>query len=67
MAVHKSRKSRSRRNMRRAHYKLENPAIAVDPETGEAHQRHRITPDGFYRGRRVIVPPASEETENEKG
>jgi len=34
MAVAKSRKSRSRRNMRRAHHALSNPALSVDAATG---------------------------------
>lgn len=54
MAVQKSRKSRSRRGMRRAHQRLESPALSTDPTTGEVHLRHHITPDGFYRGKQVI-------------
>ena len=27
----------------------------------ETHLRHRITPDGFYRGRKVIDKPVAEE------
>ncbi|MDH5300050.1 MAG: 50S ribosomal protein L32 [Gammaproteobacteria bacterium] len=56
MAVQKSRKSRSARGMRRAHDALSTPAVSVDSKTGETHIRHHITPDGFYRGRRVIEP-----------
>jgi large subunit ribosomal protein L32 len=55
MAVQKRRKTRSRRNMRRAHDALKAPALSIDPNTGEIHRRHHITPDGFYRGRQVIV------------
>lgn len=54
MAVQKSRKSRSKRGMRRAHDALSNPAISIDPTSGETHLRHHITPDGYYRGRQVI-------------
>lgn len=56
MAVQKSRKSRSRRGMRRAHQSLTAPALSIDPTTGETHLRHHITADGFYRGRQVIKP-----------
>ena len=28
----------------------------TDAQSGETHLRHRITPDGFYRGKRVIEP-----------
>ena len=54
MAVQKSRKSRSKRDMRRAHDGLKMPTFSVEPETGETHLRHRISPDGYYRGRKVI-------------
>ena len=53
MAVAKSRKTRSRRDMRRAHYKIGGPTLAVDATTGETHRRHHVTADGFYNGRRI--------------
>lgn len=56
MAVQKSRKSRSKRGMRRAHDALQNPALSIDPTSGETHLRHHITPDGYYRGRQIIKP-----------
>ncbi len=55
MAVQKSRKSRSRRGMRRAHDHLTKPTLSIDETTGEAHLRHHMTPDGYYRGRQVIA------------
>jgi large subunit ribosomal protein L32 len=55
MAVQKSRKTPSKRGMHRSHDALSAPALSVDPQSGETHLRHRITPDGFYRGRRVIA------------
>lgn len=60
MAVQKSRKSRSRRGMRRAHDALTGPTLAVDATTGEMHRRHHVTKDGFYRGRQVIVKKQAE-------
>jgi large subunit ribosomal protein L32 len=57
MAVQKSRKTPSRRGMRRSHDKLKSPALSVDPTTGETHLRHRVSPDGFYRGEQVIAQP----------
>jgi large subunit ribosomal protein L32 len=54
MAVQKSRKTPSKRGMHRSHDGLSAPALSVDPQSGETHLRHRITPDGFYRGRKVI-------------
>lgn len=40
--------------MRRAHDGLANPAIGLEPGTGEVHLRHHISPNGFYRGRKVV-------------
>ncbi len=57
MAVQQRRKTRSRRGMRRAHDALRAPALSIDPTTGETHLRHHVTPDGFYKGRQVIVRP----------
>lgn len=54
MAVQKSRKTRSRRGMRRAHDALTGPTLSVDPTSGETHLRHHITPDGYYRGKKVV-------------
>jgi len=61
MAVQKSRKSPSKRGMHRSHDSLKGPALSVDPTSGETHLRHRITPDGFYRGKKVIETPPAEE------
>ena len=49
--------------MRRSHDKLGGPTLSVDPTTGETHLRHRVTPDGFYRGNQVVAQP--EETDEE--
>ena len=54
MAVQQNKKSPSKRGMRRAHDFLENPAIAVEPTTGEIHLRHHISKSGTYRGKKVI-------------
>lgn len=54
MAVQKSRKTPSRRGMRRSHDALTGPTLTVDPKSGETHRRHHLTADGYYRGRRVI-------------
>ena len=47
MAVQKSRKTPSKRGMHRSHDGLTRPALSIDPQSGETHLRHRITPDGF--------------------
>ncbi|MGL6028502.1 MAG: 50S ribosomal protein L32, partial [Legionella sp.] len=42
------------RDMRRSHDALTKPTLSVDSTTGETHLRHHMTPDGYYRGRKVI-------------
>ena len=49
--------------MRRAHDALKNPALSIDPSSGETHRRHHISPDGFYRGRQVITEQQEDEEE----
>jgi len=55
MAVQKSKKSRSKRNMRRSHDALGAPTLTVDATTGETHLRHHVSADGFYRGQQVVA------------
>jgi len=57
MAVQKNRKTPSKRGMRRSHDALSKPALSIDPVSGELHRRHHISPDGFYRGRKVRPDP----------
>jgi len=54
MAVQKSRKTPSTRGMRRSHDALEAPALSVDRTSGETHLRHNVSPEGYYKGRKVI-------------
>lgn len=54
MAVQKSRKTPSRRGMRRSHDSIGCPTLSVEQTTGETHRRHHISPDGYYRGRKVV-------------
>ncbi|GLQ31680.1 50S ribosomal protein L32 [Litoribrevibacter albus] len=55
MAVQKSKKTRSKRGMRRSHDALTGAALSIDATTGEKHLRHHITADGFYRGKQVVA------------
>ena len=54
MAVQKSRKTPSRRGMRRSHVTLSASTLSIEPTTGETHVRHHVSADGFYRGRKVV-------------
>ena len=65
MAVQKSRKTRSKRGMRRAHDALTDSPLSIDETSGETHRRHHVSADGYYRGRQVVVPKV-EETESEE-
>jgi large subunit ribosomal protein L32 len=55
MAVPKKKKSKSKRDMRRAHHALEAVNWVEDSNTGEAVRRHHVDlKTGMYRGRQVI-------------
>lgn len=54
MAVQKTKKSPSKRGMRRAHDALKSAALSIDSTSGETHLRHHVTPDRYYKGRKVI-------------
>ena len=54
MAVQQNKKSPSKRGMHRSHDFLSGPATAVEPTSGELHLRHHISPNGIYRGRKVV-------------
>ena len=61
MAVQKSKKSPSRRGMRRGHDSLATAAVATDRTTGGRHLRHHLSAAGHYRGRQVkAIKPAAE-------
>jgi len=55
MAVQKTRKSPSKRGMRRSHDALRPEALSIDSTSGETHLRHHVTPDGYYKGRKVVA------------
>jgi len=54
VAVQQSRKTRSRRGMRRSHDAINKKTLSVDSTSGETHLRHNVSPDGYYRGRKVV-------------
>ena len=49
MPVQKSRKTPSKRGMHRSHDAVAKPALSIDPQSGETHLRHRITPEATKR------------------
>ena len=66
MAVQKSRRTPSTRGMRRSHDSLKAPTLSVDPTTGETHLRHNVSPEGYYKGRKVIDSKVVEIDEEEE-
>ncbi len=54
MAVQKTKKSPSRRNMRRSHDALTSATLSIEPTSGEVHLRHNVSADGYYRGKKVV-------------
>ena len=65
MAVQKSRKTPSRRGMRRSHDSLSAPTLSIEPTTGETHLRHHVRAEGYYRGRKVIETAVEVDEEEE--
>ncbi|MEE8380183.1 MAG: 50S ribosomal protein L32 [Gammaproteobacteria bacterium] len=61
MAVQKSKVTPARRGMRRSHDALKGPTLSIEPTSGETHLRHHVSPDGYYRGRKVVDSKASEQ------
>ena len=55
MAVQKSRKTPSRRGMRRSHDAQGTATLSVESTTGETHIRHHLSADGYYKGRKVVA------------
>jgi len=66
MAVQKSRRTPSTRGMRRSHDSLKAPTLSVDPTTGETHLRHNVSPEGYYKGRKVIESKVVEIEDDEE-
>ena len=63
MPVQKSRKTPSKRGMHRSHAALGAPALSSDPTSGETHVRHRVSRDGYYRGKKVLTTKSEAEQE----
>ena len=66
MAVQKSRKTPSRRGMRRSHDSLTSATLSEERATGEIHRRHHVSAEGFYRGRQVVEVAEEVDLEEEE-
>lgn len=60
MAVPKKKTSKSVRNMRRSHHALKRINAVEDATTGEFKLPHHVSPDGFYKGRKIKGQAAPE-------
>ena len=60
MAVQQRKKSKSKRDTRRAHDSLDSPCLSIEPTTGEVHRRHHVSPGGYYRGEKVLITEEEE-------
>jgi large subunit ribosomal protein L32 len=57
MAVPKRKTSKSRKRLRRTHWKLDVPGVANCAHCGQPVMSHRVCPNcGYYKGRQVIEP-----------
>lgn len=65
MAVPKSKTSKSKRDMRRSHHAAENFNPAYD-HMGNVTRSHNISPQGFYKGRKIFVKSVDEAKKEEK-
>lgn len=55
MPVPKRKTSKSKRDKRRTHQKIDGPNLSTCPECGEATKPHHACPScGVYKGRSVI-------------
>ena len=56
MGVPKRKTSRSRRDKRRNHQRMNVPSLSICPQCGAARLPHRICPIcGFYKEREIIA------------
>ncbi len=57
----KRRHSKSRRDKRRAQWKMKSPGLSRCPQCGASKLPHRVCPEcGYYEGREIIPPKKKE-------
>ncbi|AUJ32408.1 MAG: 50S ribosomal protein L32 [Liquorilactobacillus nagelii] len=55
MAVPARKTSKTRKRLRRTHYKLQVPGLSACPNCGELRKSHRVCPScGYYDGKEVV-------------
>ena len=66
MAVQKSKKTSSKRGMRRSHDHIDLPKLSQDPYSVETHLKHHVSKNGFYKGNQVIIPKSADSSNDEE-
>ena len=66
MAVQKSKKTSSKRGMRRSHDHIDLPKLSQDPVSGATHLRHHVSKNGYYKGNQVIIPKSADSSNDEE-
>ena len=68
MAVPKKKSSASRRGKRRAGqtHKLSAKTVTTCPDSGEWALPHRVSPGGFYKGKKVFATKADKQASQEE-
>lgn len=54
MAVPARKTSKAKKRLRRTHQKLKQPEISFDASIGEYRRSHRVSLNGYYKGKKVI-------------
>ena len=63
----KRRHSKSRRDKRRAQWKIKSPNLSRCPQCGAPKLPHRVCPEcGYYEGREIIPPKKKKKEEKKK-
>jgi large subunit ribosomal protein L32 len=61
MALPKRRHSSTRRDKRRTHWKMKNPAVSRCPHCSTVKLPHRVCPNcGYYGGEEVVAEKSKE-------
>jgi large subunit ribosomal protein L32 len=63
MPMQKSKRSRMRRGAGRAHFALVPKGWTVCKETGEPVQPHRVSPSGWYKGKKIFKTKEEKKSE----
>ncbi|EOT44021.1 MULTISPECIES: 50S ribosomal protein L32 [Enterococcus] len=55
MAVPARKTSKMKKRLRRTHQNLNRPEISFDEATGDYRHSHRVSLNGYYKGRKITA------------